>query len=144
MLQKIKNNLYSFSAVITLAAVLLVPVGIASAGNTIQTELCKGTNSAAAGQDLDNCGTNGSGRTALTNIARQVVTLFSYIVGIISVIFIIYGGFRYITSGGDSNNVSSAKNTLIYALIGLVIVALAQFIVNFVFSTASGATDAAA
>jgi hypothetical protein len=45
---------------------------------------------------------------------------------------IIFGGFKYITSGGESGNVTSAKNTIIYAVIGLVIVAFAQFIVQFV------------
>jgi hypothetical protein len=45
---------------------------------------------------------------------------------------IIIGGFKYITSGGDSNNVSSAKNTILYAIIGLIIVALAQTIVRFI------------
>jgi hypothetical protein len=47
---------------------------------------------------------------------------------------IIYGGFRYITSGGDSNGVTAAKNTILYAIIGLIIVALAQIIVNFVLN----------
>jgi hypothetical protein len=50
---------------------------------------------------------------------------------------IIYGGFKYITSGGDSGNVSGAKNTLVYAIVGLIIVALAQFIVHYVLSTAA-------
>jgi hypothetical protein len=50
---------------------------------------------------------------------------------------IIYGGFRYITSGGDSGRVGSAKNTLIYAIVGLIIVALAQLIVNFVITQAN-------
>ena len=50
---------------------------------------------------------------------------------------IIFGGFRYITSGGNDNNVSSAKNTILYAVIGLVIVALSQFIVRFVLNTAT-------
>ena len=45
---------------------------------------------------------------------------------------IIVSAFKYITSGGDSNKVASAKSSLIYAIIGLVIVGLAQFIVNFV------------
>ena len=47
---------------------------------------------------------------------------------------IIISGFKYVTAGGDSAKVGSAKNTLIYALVGLVIAALAQFIVHFVFS----------
>jgi hypothetical protein len=53
-------------------------------------------------------------------------------VGIIAVLMIIIGGFKYITSGGESSNISGAKNTIIYAIIGLVIVALAQIIVHFV------------
>jgi hypothetical protein len=45
---------------------------------------------------------------------------------------IILGGFKYITSGGDTGNVTGAKNTILYAIVGLVIVALAQIIVRFV------------
>jgi cytochrome bd-type quinol oxidase subunit 2 len=73
-----------------------------------------------------------SGSDNVNNIITDIINIFSIVVGIISVIMIIYGGFRYVTSGGDSGNVSSAKNTIIYAIIGLVIVALAQFIVQFV------------
>jgi hypothetical protein len=51
---------------------------------------------------------------------------------------IIYGGFRYITSGGESGSISSAKNTILYAIIGLIIVALAQFIVKFILAKATG------
>ena len=58
--------------------------------------------------------------------------MFSAIVGIIAVVMIIVGGIKYITSGGDSGNVTAAKNTILYAVIGLVVVALAQIIVKFV------------
>ena len=47
---------------------------------------------------------------------------------------IIVGGFRYITSGGNDTSVTSAKNTILYAIIGLVVVALAQLIVRFTLS----------
>jgi hypothetical protein len=50
---------------------------------------------------------------------------------------IIIGGLKYITSSGDSNNITSAKNTILYAIIGLVVVALAQFIVKFVLGKAT-------
>jgi hypothetical protein len=50
---------------------------------------------------------------------------------------IIIGGFRYITSGGKQESVTSAKNTILYAIIGLVIVALAQIIVRFVLSNST-------
>jgi hypothetical protein len=45
---------------------------------------------------------------------------------------IIIGGLKYVTSNGDSNSISSAKNTIIYALIGIVVVAIAQSVVRFV------------
>ncbi len=49
---------------------------------------------------------------------------------------IIIGGFRYVTSGGDSNSVSGAKNTIIYALVGLIIVAVAQVLVQYTVNNA--------
>lgn len=74
----------------------------------------------------------------LNQLVASVVNLFSVVVGVVSVIMIIYGGFRYIISGGDTGNVTSAKNTILYAIIGLVIVAFAQFIVKFVLAKAAG------
>jgi large-conductance mechanosensitive channel len=69
---------------------------------------------------------------SLNNIIATVVNILSVVVGIVAVIMIIVGGFNFITAAGDSSKVSTAKNTIIYAVVGLVIVALAQFIVQFV------------
>jgi cytochrome bd-type quinol oxidase subunit 2 len=82
------------------------------------------------------------GTTGINNIIRDIVNIFSLIVGIVSVIMIIYGGFSYVTSGGDSGKVGNAKNTIIYAIIGLVIVALAQFIVQFVLDKVTNTAGA--
>ncbi|HEX8182912.1 MAG TPA: pilin [Candidatus Saccharimonadales bacterium] len=76
----------------------------------------------------------------LTNLVRRIVNIFSVIVGVIAVIMIIIGGLKYITSGGESSNVSGAKNTIIYAIVGLIVVALAQFIVRFVLTNTTGLT----
>lgn len=65
---------------------------------------------------------------------QSIVNLISVIIGIVAVIMIIIGGLRYVTSGGDSGKVSNAKNTIIYAIVGLIVVALAQVIVKFVIS----------
>lgn len=62
----------------------------------------------------------------------DVINILSIVVGVAAVIMIIIGGFRYIVSAGDSNSVNGAKNTILYAVIGLVIVAMAQVIVRFV------------
>lgn len=92
------------------------------------------------GSGLDNLETNGdctpsdtdSGTQKIQSIVTTVVNIFSIVVGIVAVIMVIWGGFKYITSGGDQSNVTSAKQTIMYAIIGLVIVALAQFLVQFV------------
>lgn len=76
---------------------------------------------------------------AINNTVWDVINILSVIVGIIAVIMIIIGGFRYITSGGDPNRIASAKNTIIYALIGLLIAVFAQVIVRFVLKQSSDA-----
>lgn len=62
-----------------------------------------------------------------------VVNWILIAVGIICVVFIIFGGIRYATSGGDSDKVKNAKNTILYAVIGLVVAILARVIVEVVF-----------
>lgn len=69
-----------------------------------------------------------------TGIFRQVTNTILYIVGIVAVIMLIIGGIRYVVSGGDSKKVTDAKNTVLYAIIGLVICFLAFAIVNFVIN----------
>lgn len=69
---------------------------------------------------------------SVESVVRSVINVLSMIVGIVAVIMIIVGGLKYITSSGDSGNVTSAKNTILYAIVGLVIVALAQVIVRYV------------
>ena len=69
-----------------------------------------------------------------TGAFRQVTNTILYIVGIIAVIMLIIGGIKYVVSGGDAKKVTDAKNTVLYAIIGLVIAFLAFAIVNFVIS----------
>ena len=57
------------------------------------------------------------------------------IVGLISVIMLVYGGLRYILSGGDSKKVTDAKNTVLYAIIGLIISLLSYAIIKFVLNS---------
>jgi hypothetical protein len=68
---------------------------------------------------------------------RAIINTFSIIVGAASVIMIIFGGFKFITSGGDAEKTKTARNTIIYAAIGLAVVVLAQFLVLFVFDAAT-------
>lgn len=87
------------------------------------------------GIDLVDGGANKS--SDLSPLIKKIIDLLSYIIGIVAVLMIILGGLRYILSGGDSNSISGAKNTILYALIGIVIVIFAQVIVRFVVNGVS-------
>lgn len=75
--------------------------------------------------------------SGVTDAIALVVNILSLIVGAAAIIALIWAGFKYITSGGDTNKVANAKNTLIYAIVGIAIVGLAQILVHFVLSTAA-------
>ena len=63
-----------------------------------------------------------------------MVNMMLFAVGILSVIMLIYGGLRYILSNGDSKKVDAAKNTILYAIVGLIIAMLSYAIINFIIS----------
>lgn len=141
MIQTIKK--YLLNAMV--AAALLTPFALAGSvaaqGADIQGGLCEGANLRVSGDvGGGNCNTgNPTGR--VNSLIATVINIFSLIVGIVAVIMIIIGGLKYITSSGDSNNITSAKNTILYAIIGLIVVALAQFVVKFVLAKATGAGE---
>lgn len=69
-----------------------------------------------------------------TNLVTNIINIFSMVVGAVSVLMLVIGGFRYIVSSGDSSGVQGAKNTIIYALVGLAVVFFAQIITRFVIT----------
>lgn len=124
--------------------VLLSP-GLVSVSNVyadtpnLKGSLCQGTDKLQI-DATKTCDTGQQATSQVNEIIGKVVNIFSVVVGIIAVIMIIVGGFKYITSGGESNNVSSAKNTILFAIVGLIIVGLAQLIVHFVLGHIAGVT----
>ena len=70
-----------------------------------------------------------------TSIIRRGINLMLYGIGVLSVIMLIFGGFRYIVSGGQKEKVTAAKNTILYAIIGLLVAVFAYAIINFVIMT---------
>jgi len=66
------------------------------------------------------------------SVFTTIVNVLLFLIGAISVIMLIYGGIRYTISGGNSANVTAAKNTILYAIIGLIVAFLAFAIVNWV------------
>jgi hypothetical protein len=70
----------------------------------------------------------------LSDSIKVIVNLLLYLLGAIAVIMIVIGGIRYTTSNGDSSSITSAKNTILYSVVGLVVAILAYAIVNFVIT----------
>jgi hypothetical protein len=68
-------------------------------------------------------------------VFKIITNVLLFIIGAISVIMLIIGGIRYVVSGGDSAAVTSAKNTILYAIVGIVVAILAYALVNFVISS---------
>jgi hypothetical protein len=79
-------------------------------------------------------------------IFTTISSLLLYIIGALSVIMIIFGGLRYVISGGNTASVTAAKNTILYAIVGVIVALLAYSIVNFVLGSllpgGSGGTNA--
>ena len=122
---------------VILASLLALPVmafGVTTLladSASAQLNLESGINSAKGTGAPDNV-------TEDDGLIKKVVNLLLWAIGIVSVIMIIIGGIRYATSNGDSNQVSAAKNTIMYAVIGLVIAIFAYAIVNFVLLQTAG------
>jgi hypothetical protein len=126
-------------AILTLFSVSLVSFATSPSvsAQELKDKACAGSN---FNLDPNATGTNcgqGAGQSRLNTFITRAVNIFTIIVGIVAVIMIIVGGFKFITSGGDSGRVTSAKQTIVYAIIGLIIVALAQVIVRFVLGQTS-------
>jgi hypothetical protein len=119
---------------------LSIPQQISIASVDTKNEACLALNSAAnANMDCTNTDTaeaaaSTEAEKGLSELIKTGVSIVSLLVGAVSVIMIIVGGFKYVTSNGDANQTKSAKDTVMYALIGLLLVGFAQTLVRFVWS----------
>lgn len=112
----IKKSVYGASAVVS--AVGVKAMAATSGANTAQNAI----NSIAPS------GTNSNLNAFITNIINVLIA----VIGVAAVLMLIIGGFRYVFSQGNEKAVSGAKDTILYAIIGIVVAILAFAIVNFV------------
>ena len=133
-MSSISKLITSFTAVVAVIAFGLVSLPVYAQENDIIGGLCTGAELEFSENPTGNCETGDDATQKINDLIRSVINLLSAIVGVIAVIMIIVGGLRYITSGGNDTSVTSAKNTILYAIIGLIIVALAQILVRFTLS----------
>ena len=84
---------------------------------------------------IDAAGSGGgllTGNWTIESVISLALNVLTVIVGGLAVAFIVVGGIKYVTSGGDEKKVASAKNTLLYAIIGLVVAIVARVIIGLV------------
>lgn len=134
MKQLIKNSLKGLLLVpafaLAVSAVVPVPAAQAVAGDcNVSGGLASGKNCAAPSGNAGEASLFGEG-----GIFQTVVNILLFIVGAIAVIMLVIGGIRYVVSGGDQSAVTSAKNTILYAIVGIVVAFLAWAAVDFVIT----------
>lgn len=114
------------AVIISLFTSVIVGVSLAPAVGAINV-LETACNSASGSNEV--CNNRGDD---LNSTMTDVINMLLYAVGIVSVVAIIIGGIYYTTSTGDQSKIQTAKNTILYAVIGLVVAMFAFAIVNFV------------
>lgn len=130
-----RKLIYLASSLALLITPLIASVSLASAATDIKSGVCAGSDlSVSSSTTCDPQDEENKKRIegSVDKIIETVINILSVVVGVVAVIMIIVGGLKYITSGGESASVSGAKNTILYALVGLVVVVLAQIVVRFV------------
>ena len=118
-----------------ISAFAIIGIGVAPA--LLATPAYAASPAESIKEGTDSIGGNESQPTLEQGI-KDVVNVLLFILGAIAVIMIIIGGIRYTTSNGDSSSIQGAKNTILYAVVGLVVAILAYAIVNFVVDAFAG------
>lgn len=123
----------SLIAIVTLGLVIFTaPVYAASCGDgTAAGEAMCGVS------QIDNSGTSS---TTIYDTVKTIINVLLFVVGIIAVIMIIWGGISYVLSSGAADKAKKARDTIVYSVVGLVVAITAYAIVQFVFSSLGGSS----
>ena len=118
-------------SIISIAIMICAVFGV----SVLSTASLPGSASAQVSKGIDTATTSemqGKSIDGDKGLIKTVVNVLLWAVGILSVIMIIFSGFRYITSAGDASKTKSAQSTLIYSVVGLIVAIMAYAIVNMV------------
>lgn len=142
MTSKLKMFLLSVLSTVSFATGALAPVALAQNVGTDSTTSTGAINCGTTG-DLtgQGCASTAGADEKVNKTIKLAIQIFQIVVGLISVFMLISAGLKYITSGGDTTGVGAAKNMILYAVVGLVVVALAQVIVSFVLNRVNTTTQ---
>ena len=126
-----KNIIKRFGSTLAIVASMAV-IALGTMGAPVLADDCDANGGLGSGMD---CAKNDDMPETLTGdngIVTTVINTMLFIVGILSVVMIIYAGIRFITAGGNAQQVATAKKILIYSVVGLVVALCSYAIVNFV------------
>ena len=133
-----KNLIKKISAAVLVVAISVTGVSTIVSSNASATQtknpeynLSNGMSAAKTNDQEDTLFGEGGVFTTIVNILL-------FLIGFLSVIMLIYGGIQYTLSSGDSGKVTNAKNTILYAVVGLIVAILSYAIVNFVLTSLNG------
>ena len=113
-------------AIMTCAVFGTSVLSTASLSGSASAQVSEGINTATTSE------MKGKSIDGKDGLIKTVVNVLLWAVGVLSVIMIIFSGFRYITSSGDASKTKSAQSTLIYSVVGLIVAIMAWAIVNMV------------
>ncbi|MDO4773875.1 MAG: hypothetical protein Q4A37_02000 [Candidatus Saccharibacteria bacterium] len=122
--------------IVTFCTGIIIAVAISLAPMTAAAAFeggAPGGVNAARGTGVPTNLANGDG-----SLIQTIINVMLYAIGVISVIMLIIGGFRYVVSGGQKESVTAAKNTILYAIVGLLVALFAYAIVHFILQMVIG------
>ena len=129
--KKVTNMVLGAALVAVSAMGAALPVSAA-------TYVCPNGDEASDLTECDDIGDNANNNNDLMSTLNTIINVIIGVIGFIAVVMIILGGVQYTTSAGAADKVKTAKDTIMYGIIGLVIAVLAFAIVNFVLSSVFG------
>lgn len=120
-----------FISSLAISMILMIGIGVAAFPQSVDAA-CSGVNCITEGSN--NAKTGGAKSNDVATLIETVTNLLLFFIGAVSVIYIVLGGVKYTTSNGDTNAIKSAKDTIMYAVIGLIAAIAAYAIVQAVIN----------
>lgn len=123
-----RSTVLKYLVIVALLVAVCLPVTVSAAYNPTAAAC-----SSAAAKASSVCkATGGDPITGPDGVLRRATRLIAVIAGAAAVIVMVISGIRYITSAGDSNQIAEAKKTIIFAIVGLVVIVVAESLITFV------------
>lgn len=119
-----------FTKILTAGMLMVGLLGVL----TPAVSAANGINICSGNENSVYCKNKNTGETQVNGIIKTIVEVLLTAVGVISIIMIVIGGIMFALSSGDAQKAAKARNTVLYAVVGLAVSLFASAIVNFVFN----------